>query len=265
MMREPTPGQHVAGIIEHMLPFAAVGVELWRLLIEKFIASMAEMRAADLETMAARPERLNTRPDRDALYERVRDRTATLIEDLRRAEDMPRGWFSFTPTAKRRLSAIDKAQAAEREWSEKGAVRFLQSEAAKLDRAVRRQDKKIRDFDSRPEVQGAARRLDDYPGAVRMAEGLRELKPDEELFKSLSPAIGQDGGIVRVNARAGLELLRRRVAIAAATRGAAAGKGGSLKEKVEIVPELEVAPEPEQDDRPDMPDDDSLMPTGLLM
>jgi len=266
-MREPTPDQIVGGIAEHMaeylLPLAAIGAEVWRALMEKFIADVERMRAADLDLMADRPERLDTRADRAALYERVRARTADLRDDFNRAVDLPRGWFSWSPAAKRRRLAIDKAGATEREWSTSGSVRFLQGEAAKLERAVRRQDKRIRDFDSRPEVQAASRRLDDYPGAIRMCEGLAELKPDKELHAALSPMVGRDGGILRINAAAGLELLRRRTAIAAATRGAAAGKGGVRQEQT-AVPEMD-GPEVEvpEDDRPDL--DDMGPVAGLLM
>jgi len=261
-MKEPTPGEHISGIAEHfaeyLLPLAAIGAEVWRLLMERFIADLEKMRSADLDLMSARPERLDTRADRAALYERVRARTEDLRDDFNRATEMPKGWFSFSPAAKRKRAAIDKAGAAANEWSSTGSMKFLQSEAAKLDRAVRRQDKRIRDFDSQPEVQAASRRLDDYPGAIRMCEGLAELKPDKEVHAALAPMVGRDGEIVRINTATGLELLRRRTAIAAATRGAAAGKGGVRQEQA-VVPEVEVP-----DDRPDMADDD-IVPPGLMM
>ncbi|KGB21505.1 hypothetical protein AtDm6_2739 [Acetobacter tropicalis] len=61
---------------------------------------------------------------------------------------------------------------------------------------------------------------------LRMAEGLAELKPDKELHAALAPVVGQDGGLLRIDGLAGLALLRRRVAIAAAVQGAGGKTGG---------------------------------------
>jgi len=259
-MREPSPSAIVGGIAEHMLPFAAVAAELWRVLMERFMSELERMRAADLDLMDTRPDRLDTKPDRDTLYAQVRERTRTLSDDFNRAVDLPRGWFAWSPAARRRLAAIDRAAAAEKAWSTEGSIKYLKREAGRLDSAVRRQDKRIRDFDMRPEVQMAARRLDDYPSATRMVEGLAELEPDKELHGVLAPVVGRDGQVIRLNAAAGLELLRRRSAIAAASRGAAAGKG-TRRQVVEMVPDEVDGP----DDRPEVGDDDVGPVTGLML
>jgi hypothetical protein len=259
VIKEPSPGQHVAGIIEHMLPFAAVTAELWRVIVDKLIEQFSEMREADLRVMSGRPERLDTRPDRDAAYERLRDRTATLLDAVDRAESLPTGWFGWTSTSKRRAAAIVKAEAELDGWEMGGSLKFMQSEAARLEKAVRRQDGKIAGFDRRPEVVSAARRLDDYPGALRLLEGVREIQPDKELHEVMRPVVRQDGTVLRVNGPAALALLRRRTAIAAATRAAEAGKSGGGPVNVP-VPE----PEIEADDRPEM-DGEMDVPPGLLM
>ncbi|WP_342627830.1 hypothetical protein AAC691_17375 [Nguyenibacter vanlangensis] len=263
VIKEPTPGAHVAGIIEHMLPFAAVGIELWRMLIDRLIQDFGAMREADLLIMSARPERLDTRPDRDALYQKVRDRTATLTEAVNKAEAMPRGWFGWTTTNKRRLSAVKKAAAELSAWDKEGAMKLLTSEAARLENRVRRQDKKIAEFDKKPEVQAAARRLDDYPGAIRMLEGVREIKPDKELHEAMRPEIRQDGSILRVDAPAALALLRKRVAIAAALRVAGSGKSGGGPKEVPTPDLPDIAPDEEVKPDDDRPEPDPL--AGLLM
>ena len=114
-------------------------------------------------------------------------------------------------------------------------ISFIQAEAAKMERARLRQDRKIRDFDAGPDVIQAVRRLDDMPGVMRMAEGLKELEPDKEFHAVLAPVVGQDGGLLRINAPAGLALLRRRVAIAAAGQGAG-GRSGGPKDTMEPEP-----------------------------
>jgi len=219
-MKELSPGQHIDGIFEHLLPFAAVTIELWRVLMERLMDDFRTQGEADRRLLAGRPQRFDTRPGRDALQLTLRERTADLKDARDRAEGLPKGWFSWTRTSKRRAAAIEEATAALAEWQGRGMVEFIQAEAAKMERVQRRQDKKIRDFDARPDVVQAVRRLDDLPGVLRMTEGLAELKPDKELHAALAPVVGQDGGLLRVNAGAGLALLRRRVAIAAAVQGA---------------------------------------------
>lgn len=238
-MKEPSPSQHVSGIFEHLLPFAAVTLELWRVLMERLMDDFQAMGEADRQLLAARPHRFDTRPGRDALQCALRERTADLKEARDQAERLPKGWFAWTNASKKRAAAIDKAASALKEWQGRGMIGFIQAEAAKMERTLRRQDRKIRDFDARPDVVQAVRRLADIPGVLRMLEGLAELKPDKELHAALAPTVGQDGGLLRINADAGLALLRRRVAIAAAVQGAG-GKTGGPKEKVE--PDL--SPEP---------------------
>ncbi|MFT9298752.1 MAG: hypothetical protein ABF542_11675, partial [Gluconobacter sp.] len=138
------------------------------------------------------------------------------------------------------------ATAALAEWQGAGTISFIQAEAAKMERARHRQDRKIQDFDARPDVIQAVRRLDDMPSVMRMAEGLKELEPDKEFHAVLAPVVGQDGGLLRINAVAGLALLRRRVAIAAAVSGAGGRSGGPLKNKVEPEPAAVVAASWEQ-------------------
>jgi len=225
-MKEPSPAAHVGGIFEHLLPFAAVTMELWRVLMERLIQDFEQMGAEDRQLLASRPHRFDTRPGRDALQLTLRERTADLKEARERAEAMPRGWFAWTKTARERVTAIEEAAARLAEWQGRGMVEFIQAEAAKMERTMRRQDRRIRDFDARPDVIQAVRRLDDLPSVLRMAEGLAELKPDKELHAVLSPIVGQDGELLRVNAPAGLALLRRRVAIAAAVSGAGDRSGG---------------------------------------
>ncbi|AHK70087.1 hypothetical protein AD931_02610 [Gluconobacter oxydans] len=238
-MKEPSPAAHVGGIFEHLLPFVAVTVELWRVLMEKLMDDLETQGEADRRLLAARPHRFDTRPGRDALQCALRERTADLKEARDRAEGLPKGWFSWTRTARERKAAIDEATAALAEWQGRGTISFIQAEAAKMERARLRQDKKIRDFDARPDVVQAVRRLDDLPGVLRMAEGLAELEPDKELHAVLAPVVAQDGTLLRVNAPAGLALLRRRVAIAAAVSGAV-GKSGGPKDTMQ--------PEPDQSD-----------------
>ncbi|KAA8383927.1 hypothetical protein FOH24_17065 [Acetobacter tropicalis] len=225
-MREPSPAAHIDGIFEHLIPFAAVTMELWRVLMERLMGDFQAMGEADRRLMAARPHRFDTRPGRDALQCALRERTADLREARDRAERLPKGWFAWTAASKRRAVAIEEASAALKTWQGRGTIDFIQAEAAKMERTLRRQDKKIRDFDARPDVIQASRRLDDLPGVLRMAEGLAELKPDKELHAALAPVVGQDGGLLRIDGLAGLALLRRRVAIAAAVQGAGGKTGG---------------------------------------
>ncbi|GAC88463.1 hypothetical protein Gbth_003_058 [Gluconobacter thailandicus F149-1 = NBRC 100600] len=234
-MKEPSPSQHVSGIFEHLLPFAAITMELWRVLMERLVDDFQAMSEADRQFLAARPHRFDTRPGRDALQCALRERTADLKEARDRAEGLPKGWFSWTRTARERKAAIEEAAAALKTWQGAGTISFIQTEAAKIERGRHRQDKKIRDFDARPDVVQAVRRLDDLPGVLRMAEGLAELKPDKELHAALAPVVGQDGGLLRIDAVAGLALLRRRVAIAAAVSGAG-GKTGGPKSVMEPEP-----------------------------
>ncbi|WKE48611.1 hypothetical protein [Gluconobacter oxydans] len=234
-MREPSPAAHIDGIFEHLLPFVAVTMELWRVLMERLIQDFEQMGAEDRQLLSARPHRFDTRPGRDALQLTLRERTADLREARDRAERLPKGWFAWTKASKRRAAAIEEAAARLAEWQGRGMVEFIQAEAAKMERTMRRQDKKIRDFDARPDVIQAVRRLDDLPGVMRMAEGLAELKPDRELHAVLSPIVGQDGELLRVNAPAGLALLRRRVAIAAAVQGAE-GRSGGPKDTMDPEP-----------------------------
>lgn len=231
-MREPSPAAHIDGIFEHLLPFAAVTMELWRVLMEKLMDDLETQGEADRRLLAARPYRFDTRPGRDALQCALRERTADLQDARDHAEGLPKGWFSWTRTSKRRAAAIEEAAAALKEWQGAGTIDFIQREAAKMERTMRRQDRKIRDFDARPDVIQAVRRLADMPGVMRMASGLAELEPDKELHAVLAPVVGQDGELLRINAPAGLALLRRRVAIAAAVQGAEDRSGGP-KEKVE--------------------------------
>lgn len=74
-MKEPSPGAHVSGIFEHLLPFAAVTVELWRVLMERLIQDFETQGEADRRLLAARPHRFDTRPGRDALQLTLRERT----------------------------------------------------------------------------------------------------------------------------------------------------------------------------------------------
>ena len=238
-MKEPSPAAHVGGIFEHLLPFVAVTVELWRVLMEKLMDDLETQGEADRRLIAARPHQFDTRPGRDALQCALRERTADLKEARDRAEGLPKGWFSWTRTSKRRAAAIEGTAAALKEWQGHGMIGFIQAEAAKMERTLRRQERKIRDFDARPDVVHAVRRLDDLPGVLRMAEGLAELEPDKELHAVLAPVVGQDGGLLRIDAVAGLALLRRRVAIAAAVQGAG-GRSGGPKDTME--------PEPDQSD-----------------
>lgn len=239
-MREPSPAAHVDGIFEHLIPFAAVTIELWRVLMERLMDDFQAMSEADRRLLAARPQRFDTRPGRDALQLTLRERTADLKETRSLAEGLPKGWFSWSRTSKRRAAAIDEATVALKEWQGLGAVKFIQAEAAKMERTMRRQERKIRDFDARPDVIQASRRLADMPGVMRMTEGLKELEPDKELHAVLAPVVGQDGGLLRVNAEAGLALLRRRVAIAAAVSGAG-GKTGGPKSVMQPEPAAVVA------------------------
>jgi len=181
---------------------------------------------ADRRLLAARPQRFDTRPGRDALQCALRERTADLKDARDQAEGLPKGWFAWTRTFKKRAAAIEEAAAALKTWQGRGTIDFIQAEAAKLERAARRQERKIRDFDARPDVRQASRRLADMPSVMRMAEGLKELEPDKELHAALRPMVGQDGGLLRIDAVAGLALLRRRVAIAAAVSGAVGTSGG---------------------------------------
>ncbi|KXV46170.1 hypothetical protein AD945_14355 [Gluconobacter albidus] len=235
-MKEPSPSQHVSGIFEHLLPFAAVTLELWRVLVERLIQDFEQMGEADRRLMSARPHRFDTRPGRDVLQLELRERTADLKDARDRAEGLPKGWFAWTRTFKKRAAAIEEAAAALKTWQGQGMVKFIQAEAAKMERARLRQERKIRDFDARPDVIQASRRLTDMPGVMRMLEGLAELKPDKELHAALAPVVGQDGELLRVNAPAGLALLRRRVAIAAAVSGAG-GRSGGPKDTMEPDPE----------------------------
>lgn len=235
-MKEPSPSQHIDGIFEHLIPFVAVTIELWRVLMERLMDDFEQMGAEDRRLLAARPHRFDTRPGRDALQLTLRERTADLKDARDRAEGLPKGWFSWTRTSKRRAAAMEEAAAALKEWQGAGTIDFIQAEAAKMERTLRRQDRKIRDFDARPDVVQAVRRLADMPGVMRMASGLAELKPDRELHAALAPVVGQDGELLRVNADAGLALLRRRVAIAAAVQGAG-GKTGGPKSVMEPDPE----------------------------
>ncbi|WP_237469072.1 BTAD domain-containing putative transcriptional regulator [Gluconobacter sphaericus] len=170
---------------------------------------------------------------------RSSSRYGSALADLKDArslsEAMPKGWFSWTRTSKRRAAAIEEAAAALKEWQGAGTIDFIQREAAKMERARLRQDRKIRDFDVRPDVVQASRRLDDMPGVMRMASGLAELEPDKELHAALMPVVSQEGTLLRVNADAGLALLRRRVAIAAAVQGAG-GRSGGPKDTMEPEP-----------------------------
>lgn len=238
-MKEPSPSQHVSGIFEHLIPFVAVTVELWRVLMEKLMDDFEQMGAEDRRLLSSRPHRFDTRPGRDALQCALRERTSDLKDARDQAEAMPKGWFAWSRSSKRRATAIEEATAALKAWQGRGTISFIQAEAAKVERARLRQDRKIRDFDARPDVVQAVRRLDDLPGVMRMAEGLKELEPDKELHAVLMPMVGQDGNLLRVNADAGLALLRRRVAIAAAVQGAG-GKTGGPKDTME--------PEPDQSD-----------------
>ncbi|MBS1089497.1 hypothetical protein [Gluconobacter wancherniae] len=235
-MKEPSPAAHIDGIFEHLIPFVAVTVELWRVLMEKLMDDFEKMGEADRRLLAARPQRFDTRPGRDALQCALHERTADLKDARERAEAMPKGWFAWTTASKQRAAAIDKAASALKEWQGRGMIGFIQAEAAKMERTLRRQDRKIRDFDARSDVVQAVRRLADMPGVLRMLEGLAELKPDKELHAALAPVVAQDGELLRVNAEAGLALLRRRVAIAAAVQGAG-GKTGGPKEKMQPDPE----------------------------
>ncbi|KXV64762.1 hypothetical protein [Gluconobacter oxydans] len=235
-MKEPSPAAHVGGIFEHLLPFAAVTMELWRVLMERLMDDFQAMSEADRRLLAARPHRFDTRPGRDALQCALRERTANLQDARERAEAMPKGWFAWTKASKRRAAAIDEATAALKEWQGRGVIGFIQAEAAKMERTLRRQDRRIRDFDARPDVIQAVRRLDDLPGVLRMTEGLAELKPDKELHAALAPVVSQEGTLLRVNAVAGLALLRRRVAIAAAVSGAV-GKSGGPKDTMQPEPD----------------------------
>lgn len=232
-MKESSPSQHIDGIFEHLIPFVAVTIELWRVLMEKLMDDFEQMGAEDRRLLAARPQRFDTRPGRDALQCALRERTADLKDARDQAEGLPKGWFAWSRSSKRRAAAIEEAAAALKEWQGRGMVKFIQAEAAKMERVQRRQDKKIRDFDARPDVAQAVRRLADMPGVMRMVSGLVELKPDKELHAVLMPLVGQDGGLLRIDAVAGLALLRRRVAIAAAVQGAEDRSGG-----------LEMEPEP---------------------
>lgn len=234
-MREPSPAAHIDGIFEHLIPFVAVTIELWRVLMERLMDDFEQMGAEDRRLLAARPHRFDTRPGRDALQLTLRERTADLKDARDRAEGLPKGWFSWTRTSKRRAAAMEEAAAALKEWQGAGTIDFIQAEAAKMERTLRRQDRKIRDFDARPDVVQAVRRLADMPGVMRMASGLAELKPDRELHAALAPVVGQDGELLRVNADAGLALLRRRVAIAAAVQGAG-GRSGGPKDTMEPEP-----------------------------
>lgn len=235
-MKEPSPAAHIDGIFEHLIPFVAVTVELWRVLMERLIQDFEQMGAEDRQLLAGRPHRFDTRPGRDALQLALHERTADLKETRSLAEAMPKGWFAWSRSSKRRAAAIEEATAALAEWQGAGTISFIQAEAAKMERARHRQDRKIRDFDARPEVIQAVRRLDDLPGVLRMVEGLAELEPDKELHAVLAPVVGQDGGLLRINAVAGLALLRRRVAIAAAVSGAG-GKTGGPKDTMQPDPE----------------------------
>jgi len=214
-------------------------MELWRVLMERLMDDFQAMSEADRRLLAARPQRFDTRPGRDALQLTLRERTADLQDARHRAEGLPKGWFSWSRTSKRRAAAIDKAASALKEWQGRGMIGFIQAEAAKMERVQRRQDKKIQDFGARPDVVQASRRVADMPGVMRMLEGLAELEPDKELHAVLAPVVGQDGGLLRVNAEAGLALLRRRVAIAAAVQGAGGRSGGP---KDTMQPDL---PDPE--------------------
>ncbi|MDI6652470.1 hypothetical protein QMA67_05880 [Gluconobacter japonicus] len=204
VMKEPTPASHVGRIFEHLLPFVAVTVELWRVLMEKLMDDFQVMGVEDRRLLAARPHRFDARPGRDALQLTLKERAAHLKDARERAEAMPKGWFAWSRTSRERKAAIEEAAAALKAWQGLGVVRFVQAEAAKLERAMWRQDKKIRDFDARPDVVQASRRLADMPGVMRMAEGLAELKPDKELHAVLAPVVGQDGGLLRINVVAGL-------------------------------------------------------------
>ncbi|MBS1044099.1 hypothetical protein [Gluconobacter cerinus] len=234
-MREPPPGQHIDGIFEHLIPFVAVTIELWRVLMQKLMDDFEQMGVEDRRLLAARPHRFDTRPGRDALQCALRERTSDLKDARDRAEGLPKGWFAWTAASKRRAVAIEEASAALKEWQGAGTISFIQAEAAKMERARLRQDRKIRDFDARPDVIQAVRRLDDMPSVMRMAEGLKELEPDKEFHAVLAPVVGQDGGLLRINAPAGLALLRRRVAIAAAVQGAG-GRSGGPKDTMEPEP-----------------------------
>ena len=225
-MREPSPAAHVDGIFEHLIPFVAVTIELWRVLMERLMDDFQAMGEADRQLLAARPHRFDTRPGRDALQLTLHERTADLKEARDQAERLPRGWFAWTKASKRRAAAIEEATTALKEWQGLGTVRFIQAEAAKMERVQRRQERKIRDFDARPDVVQAVRRLADMPGGMRMLEGLAELEPDKELHAVLMPVVSQEGTLLRINAPAGLALLRRRVAIAAAVQGAGGKSGG---------------------------------------
>ncbi|KXV79174.1 hypothetical protein AD953_03190 [Acetobacter malorum] len=225
-MKEPSPAAHVGGIFEHLIPFVAVTIGLWRVLMDRLMDDFQTMGEADRRLIAARPHRFDTRPGRDALQLTLRERTADLKAARDRAEAMPKGWFAWTRTARERKAAIDEAATALKEWQGHGMIGFIQAAAAKMERGRHRQDRKIRDFDARPDVIQAVRRLADMPGVLRMAEGLAELEPDKELHAVLAPVVGQDGGLLRINAVAGLALLRRRVAIAAAVQGAGGKTGG---------------------------------------
>jgi len=46
-MKEPSPGQHIDGIFEHLLPFAAVTIELWRVLMERLLQDFETQGEAD--------------------------------------------------------------------------------------------------------------------------------------------------------------------------------------------------------------------------
>lgn len=235
IMKEPSPAAHIDGIFEHLIPFVAVTVELWRVLIERLMDDFQAMSEADRQLLAARPQRFDTRPGRDALQCALRERTADLKEARDRAEGLPKGWFSWSRTARERKAAIDEATVALKAWQGQGMVKFIQAEAAKMERVQRRQERKIRDFDAKHDVTQAVRRLDDLPGVLRMLEGLKELEPDKELHAVLAPVVAQDGTLLRINAPAGLALLRRRVAIAAAVQGAG-GRSGGPKDTMEPEP-----------------------------
>jgi hypothetical protein len=237
-MREPSPDKIINDLIMHAAPFTPALIEVWRLLMDGLISAFERMQRDDIQLVTRAPKPIDCPREWSAFKNEAGKTDMNLNRALETAQAMPKSFWP--PRRARRTDAIEKAGNELKAWKGDGERRFLDSCEHRLNNKVRRRNREITAFEEKPDIIAAHRRLDDYSGAVRMCEGLAELEPDKELYSAImSKSVGPP---YRLNAIGGLELLRKRVAIAAALRGGRAVGAGAGKPVVEPVPD-----EPELD------------------